>query len=141
MRFLPSQSQFDSRVPVPFMNPRNPLNWCECGNKKVKHIKVCRSCTPKKIRDKKKYNKYQKQYMLNRYYRRQEKAIRQLGGACVTCGTKESLEFDHIDPITKEFTLAKGLATWAESRIQKELSKCQLLCKPCHIDKTRQDRK
>lgn len=59
------------------------------------------------------------------------------GNKCVKCGRKEGLEIDHIDPGTR---LYKPGDLW---RIKKysykralELSKCQVLCKPCHIRKT-----
>ena len=54
---------------------------------------------------------------------------------CVKCGTDEDLEWDHIDPKTKLFKVS------GYSRAMKDLlaeaKKCQRLCKPCHIEKTR----
>lgn len=60
-------------------------------------------------------------------------------GTCVICGDKEGpFEFDHIDPSTKLFNLSsrtnKSIHVW-----WKELMKCQLLCKPCHIKKSKVD--
>lgn len=56
-------------------------------------------------------------------------------GHCVKCGTTEELEWDHIDPGTKDFVISSNYGrTWA--RLLEELAKCQRLCKPCHIIKT-----
>jgi len=74
-------------------------------------------------------------YMLERYYRRKQQAIQQLGGICVRCGSKDKLEFDHIDPEEKNFTIGSILNGVAEDRLQVELLKCQLLCYDCHKEK------
>ncbi|MGW2919512.1 HNH endonuclease [Streptomyces angustmyceticus] len=47
--------------------------------------------------------------------------------ACVLCGAREALEVDHIRPI------AQG-GTWT-------LDNAQTLCRPCHREKTAQDRR
>jgi 5-methylcytosine-specific restriction endonuclease McrA len=74
-------------------------------------------------------------YMLERYRRLRDEAIVRLGGHCVNCGSENSLEFDHIDPSTKEFTIASGWST-TEERLSAELNKCQLLCSDCHKEKS-----
>ncbi len=62
-----------------------------------------------------------------------------LGGGCVRCGATENLEFDHIDPSAKVFTVCAGLSkAWAA--LVEEAAKCQLLCKPCHVAKGAEDR-
>lgn len=82
---------------------------------------------------------YMRQYMAKRYKRRKAAAIEQLGGKCVYCGSTEDLQFDHIDRNTKSFTIARELDSVSEKRLQEELAKCQLLCPPCHEEKTLQD--
>lgn len=82
-------------------------------------------------RNREKYNAYMNDYMKNRYKRRRIEAVEKLGGKCTSCGSFESLEFDHIDPAGKDFTMAKA-ASFSETRWQKELEKCQLLCTDCH---------
>jgi hypothetical protein len=49
---------------------------------------------------------------LAHYYRVKEKLIEELGGECVVCGTKEELEFDHVDPATKLFTIGAKIRCW-----------------------------
>lgn len=82
-----------------------------------------------------KYNPERSSYWLNRYRDRMREGMEYLGGVCVECGSDEGLEFDHIDPTTKSFTLT---VEWgrAKSVWWNELQKCQLLCKDCHLKKT-----
>lgn len=73
-----------------------------------------------------------------RYRARKALALEILGGKCVRCGSADQLEFDHIDPATKSFTIThRMLLGWG--RVLAELAKCQLLCDSCHIAKTIED--
>lgn len=76
-------------------------------------------------------------YMKARYERRRAAAVEQLGGKCVDCNTVDGLEFDHVDSTTKSHSLAKILAGGSEAKVQAELAKCVLRCRPCHEDKSR----
>lgn len=69
-------------------------------------------------------------------YRQHALAVEYLGGRCVKCGTIEKLEFDHINPITKSFTITKFLTQKPWEEVLAELRKCQLLCENCHKEKT-----
>ena len=70
-------------------------------------------------------------YMAARHKRQRAKAIDFLGGVCVDCGSTDQLEFDHVDPAAKEFTISsKFTRGWA--RLVDELAKCELRCAPCH---------
>lgn len=62
-----------------------------------------------------------------------------LGGKCVRCGSIENLEFDHIIRETKSFTIGSSLTCFSIEDLILEVDKCQLLCRPCHIDKTREE--
>ena len=57
---------------------------------------------------------------------------------CAQCGYREhayGLQFDHIDPKTKEFAIAGNVAIgW--NKIRQEIKKCQVLCGTCHNIKT-----
>jgi hypothetical protein len=77
-------------------------------------------------------------YANNRYHRVRKEALDYLGNRCIKCGAEESLEIDHILPSTKEYDIA-DMWSWGKEKFLKELSKCQLLCKPHHIEKTLQD--
>jgi hypothetical protein len=79
---------------------------------------------------------YDRQWMA----KRRERGINLLGGRCVRCDSVDRLEFDHVDPLTKHPLLRKNhqstFWSWAWSRIEEELAKCQLLCHDCHAEKT-----
>ena len=117
-----------------------------CGNKlNTRQKKFCsyscayaaRQYLPKKTREEK--NAYMAAYMLKRYHRRRAAAIELLGGKCVRCGTTGNLELDHIDRSQKAFTTGAAFATWSEERVQAEVAKCQLLCKDCHLEKSKSE--
>lgn len=73
-------------------------------------------------------------YMKKRWTQRRMDAIQRLGSVCAVCGGADSLEFDHIDPDTKQFSIASG-SSFADERFWSEVDKCQLLCYPCHKEK------
>ena len=72
----------------------------------------------------------------HKYWERKAWAVERLGGKCAKCGSTEELEFDHIDPATKSFTVASRLDTGRIELLELELKKCQLLCLDCHNEKT-----
>ena len=75
------------------------------------------------------------EYNKSKYYRRVASLKDWLGGKCVECGSTDSLEFDHVDPTKKSFTISQRWSKpWME--LIKEVEKCQLLCKPCHKKKS-----
>lgn len=80
-------------------------------------------------------NEYMRNYMRVRYHKRRARFISELGGVCVACGTTEELQFDHIIASTKEVDMSKILQ-FADEKVYKELAKCQLLCDPCHKEKS-----
>ena len=59
------------------------------------------------------------------------------GGKCVGCGTTHNLQFDHIDRTTKELRSISGCLNLRLETLIKEADKCQLLCRDCHIIKSR----
>lgn len=77
-------------------------------------------------------------YMNNRRLERKKEAIEYLGSKCTICGAIENLEFDHIDPKTKEFEISDGFSH-SKEKLWGELEKCQLLCSICHIEKSKKD--
>lgn len=86
------------------------------------------------------YNEYMNKYMTERYKRRRLEAIFLLGGVCKRCGAPDNgfHQFDHWDPKNKVATIA-SMWSASEERFITELSKCQLLCRECHVIKTRFD--
>jgi len=80
-------------------------------------------------RDKEKQRDRQRVWMK----RRRDGAFMLLGGRCNICGSRDRLELDHVDPRTKA---SHKIWTWSVYRILQELSKCQLLCRHCHENKS-----
>lgn len=78
---------------------------------------------------------YMRVYQPRRYRERMEYAREKLGGACVSCGSTENLEFDHVDPSTRVSKISQAV-NWSLERFDAELAKCQLLCKDHHIEKS-----
>ena len=75
-------------------------------------------------------------YMKKRYATQIRKYISYMGGKCVKCGSKKRLQFDHIDPKTREFKITDLWSPCHVEKVLKELKKCQLLCFDCHVAKS-----
>jgi hypothetical protein len=66
--------------------------------------------------------------------RRKLEAVKYKGGACMVCGYSRyvgSLDFHHLDPKQKEFSISK-YRTYNIENLKPELDKCILLCRNCH---------
>lgn len=65
------------------------------------------------------------------------RAIAHLGGRCARCESTEGLEFDHVDRTTRVMDISAAImAGWSWARLLEELAKCQLLCRPHHVEKS-----
>jgi hypothetical protein len=54
---------------------------------------------------------------------------------CESCGYNEhpvALEFDHLDPSTKKYSIGSQLMSMSWKAIYEEISKCRVLCANCH---------
>lgn len=62
---------------------------------------------------------------------------------CVRCGSTDKLELDHKDPVTKSEHLKRAHTgsfwSWSQKRRDEEIAKCQVLCHPCHVQKTNEN--
>ena len=57
------------------------------------------------------------------------------GGSCIKCGYNKcigALEFHHMDPSNKDFTLSHIKSGKFDDRVKNELDKCILVCANCH---------
>jgi len=71
------------------------------------------------------------------WYTRQSKQnmVNYKGGVCEFCGYNDcliALDFHHMDPTQKEFSLKERTAHKVTEEVKKELDKCILLCATCH---------
>lgn len=73
----------------------------------------------------------------NRQREFKQKCVSYKGGKCEECGydkTNVALDFHHINPLTKDFTISKIKSWKFDKKITDELDKCKLLCKNCHAE-------
>lgn len=63
--------------------------------------------------------------------------VAEAGGRCILCGYDRyygALEFHHVDPSTKEFSVGAAGVTRSLERARAEARKCVLLCATCHAE-------
>ena len=63
--------------------------------------------------------------------------VEEAGGCCVLCGYDRlvaALQFHHVDPGTKRFSLSQKGHTFGIALARQEASKCVLLCANCHVE-------
>lgn len=84
--------------------------------------------------NKEKRKLYQREYQKNWLKKRRLDWIHE-NGPCKKCGTWENLEVDHIKREDKTMHTA-SIWSRTEAVRKEELSKCQVLCKKCHLEKT-----
>ena len=65
--------------------------------------------------------------------------VTRLGGKCILCGYDRhvaALDFDHIDPSTKENTVSFWIGRRKWDKALAEADRCRLLCSNCHREQT-----
>lgn len=65
------------------------------------------------------------------------KAIEYKGGQCFCCGYSKctrALNFHHLDPSEKDFTVSQNGIKMAFDKLKLELDKCILVCSNCHME-------
>lgn len=79
---------------------------------------------------------YQRQYQRQWVAKRRQDWIDE-HGPCAKCGSNDRLEVDHVDFSQKSMNVSAvwGMSPKNPKRIA-ELAKCQVLCHPCHLEKT-----
>jgi predicted HNH restriction endonuclease len=64
-----------------------------------------------------------------------QKCVEYKGGKCERCGYDKyngALDFHHIEPDKKDFTIANIRSYSFDDKVKKELDKCILICANCH---------
>lgn len=84
-----------------------------------------------------------KQKITNKHNRRlqegRELIKEHLAKGCMDCNEKDPivLEFDHIDPASKEADISKLLGSHKSiERLRREIAKCEVVCANCHRRRT-----
>ena len=57
------------------------------------------------------------------------------GEHCCKCGSKEKLEWDHINPAL--IGKSRGFKTMTINKLKEEIDNLQVLCKKCHLKKSK----
>lgn len=78
-----------------------------------------------------------REYNLKYYHNKRKRIISELGGKCIVCGSTENLEFDHVNKNNKLFGISRRICNSYE-HIKPEIDKCVILCRDCHIAKTKE---
>lgn len=66
-----------------------------------------------------------------------QKLVEEAGGACALCGYRRwvgALQFHHLDPSRKEFSISQRGHSRSLARSRAEIRKCVLLCANCHAE-------
>lgn len=79
-----------------------------------------------------------KEKAMERYHSKVEQIKDYLGNKCNKCGSTENLEIDHVEWKAKSFDIS-GRTNLSWEKLKTEVDKCQLLCVPCHLEKTAAD--
>jgi transposase len=69
--------------------------------------------------------------------RQKQLLVREAGGRCALCGYDRSpaaLQFHHLDPAEKSFSLSQDGAYRSLAAAREEAAKCALLCANCHAE-------
>lgn len=69
--------------------------------------------------------------------RAKRRLVEAAGGSCALCGYarfRGALQFHHLDPATKEFSISREGVTRSFTELQAEAAKCVLLCANCHAE-------
>lgn len=125
--------------------PKSDKDFFFRDKSKNKLHSQCKTCytEKRKVNYKRHYHKYGDQYRQRAIVRKRivkaslrVKMLEYLSNkSCIICGLSDVrvLDFDHINPKTKDFSIAKGLSDlYAWDKILVEIDKCRILCANCH---------
>lgn len=91
------------------------------GRSNLKIQKTCKICHKVKV--------------VERMQSFKQQCVSYKGGECSKCGYNKclaALDFHHIDPMHKDFGIAKVKKRSFDGKIKAELDKCILVCANCH---------
>lgn len=111
-------------------------------NINIQRRRFCFECSGFGERNTKNFNYIKKEplrgstyfYVKRNRKSKKQKCVDYKGGKCQKCGYNkciEALEFHHLDPSQKDFSIAKA-HSWKMEKLLPELDKCMLLCANCH---------
>lgn len=116
-----SKKEYGDTRCCPSCNEIKPLNEFYSRRGKEGSSVYCKLCTKKQT--------------LDRQRKIKQDAINYKGGVCQECGYHRcngALEFHHLDPSKKDFSISKLKGYKFNEKIKIELDKCVMLCSNCH---------
>lgn len=76
------------------------------------------------------------QWQKNYAEKRKKIVMETIGDCCCKCGSKEKLEVDHINPaLLVEGRVRRGFKM-TQKELEEEKDNLQVLCRPCHLERT-----
>ena len=115
-------------------------SFCFKNKKKNKRQSACNECNRQYTR---KHYRRNVQYYVEKKNRKAKETKQKivdylLGKACFDCGETDIrvLQFDHRDPLLKEFSIADTTKGCSWNRIIAEIEKCDIRCANCHIKRS-----
>ncbi len=116
---------------------KNPSEFSPKKNAKRGHTDTCKICLRIYANRYYKNNKESRNKNSKKYRTKISKEFRDIKveKGCKICGFNKSafaLEYHHIDPSTKLFSVSKKLTDVSKDKLQEEIKKCVLLCANCH---------
>jgi hypothetical protein len=108
--------------------------------------KTCRECDRERSRRRwltPQRRQYQKDYYIPRYAQARELINRSKTRPCFDCGIQYApwvMQFDHRDPLNKNFTIGVSGFRRSPFSIKEEMEKCDVVCANCHAERTHKNR-
>lgn len=121
--------------PHAFFGPHSSVGRSDGFLTHRSHVRVMLGVPIKKMPYK---NKYKQREFGRIWIKKRREVWLNENGPCVKCGSWGKLEVDHINPLIK---IDHKVWSWREEKRLEELSKCQVLCKNCHREKTNEYRR
>ena len=126
------------RTPIDIIEKVKDLSKSLTINEISKQLKISISTVKRyKTKDVDKIKLTKSQSVIRWRKRVKIKLIEYKGGKCVKCGYSKylgALQFHHLNPQEKDFSLSRVRSLNFNEKIKQELDKCILVCSNCHFE-------